>query len=397
MNKRQLVLGLVVLVTLVVLGVYAQHRHPIDWHEVVKQLVQARWINFAFGVGCIYFAYLFRAARWAYLLRHYKKVHTLSLVGTQVMGFTAVALIGRVADPVRPYLTAKRTGLSISNQLAVYVVERLFDFGTMAIFFSIAMIVLFQHQNASSALLIQSTHSGFFAKIAGPKIAEFGGLILTFCGVVFLIIVRLSGSMVAALFERTLGIISTRLGRAVGDKIRTFQNGLNTFRSFSDFWVVSGISFAMWVVIALAYYSTMRGFSGSPELSSINISQAIVLMMISGGASVFQLPVLGWFTQIIAVAAVLATIFQAGKEASTACAAMLLLVTFLSVIPIGLIWAQFENISLRKVTHDSELAEEVAAAHPGTTPDHSQTTEVVSRSRDTQVDAAGTERRSGTE
>ena len=369
LNKRQLVLGGVVLIALIVLGVYAQHRHPIDWHEVVKQLVQAKWVNFAVGAGCIYFAYVFRAARWAYLLRHYKKVQPLSLVGTQVMGFTAVALIGRVADPVRPYLTSKKTGLSISNQLAVYVVERLFDFGTMAIFFSIAMIVLFQHQNASSTLLVQSTHSGLFAKIAGPRIAQFGGLILTFCGVVFLVIVRLSGTVVAAIFEKTLGLVSEKLGRAVGEKIRGFQNGLATIRSFSDFWMVTAISVGMWIIIAIAYYATMRGFSGSAELSSISLSQAIVLMMISGGASIFQLPILGWFTQIIAVAAVLTTIFQAGREASTACAAMLLLVTFLSVIPVGLIWAQFEHINLRKVTHESEEAEEIgeqqtASANP---------------------------------
>src|SRR6185312_2828126 len=81
--------------------------------------------------------------------------------------------------------------------------------------------------------------------------------------------------------------------------------------------------------------------------------------MISGGASVLQLPVLGWFTQIGIVAAILATVFEISNEASTACAAMLLLVTFLCVIPVGLIWAQFENISLRNVTHESEVAEEI--------------------------------------
>jgi hypothetical protein len=31
-----------------------------------------------------------------------------------------------------------------------------------------------------------------------------------------------------------------------------------------------------------------------------------------------------------------------------------LLVSFLSIVPVGLIWAQFDHISLRKVTHESE-------------------------------------------
>ena len=52
--------------------------------------------------------YVFRAVRWALLLRHIKKVPLFSLLGTQVIGFTAVALIGRIADPVRPYLVPRK-------------------------------------------------------------------------------------------------------------------------------------------------------------------------------------------------------------------------------------------------------------------------------------------------
>ena len=147
MNKRQLILGLVVLVVLIALGFYAQHQHPINWHEVVRQFAESRWSYFAIGASGIYLAYILRATRWAYLLRHHKKVSLLSLVASQVIGFTAVALIGRVADPVRPYLTSKKTGLTVANQLAVYIVERLFDFGTMAVFFSIAMIILLDRKS----------------------------------------------------------------------------------------------------------------------------------------------------------------------------------------------------------------------------------------------------------
>jgi glycosyltransferase 2 family protein len=360
LNKRQLILGLVVLAILIALGFYAQHRHPIDWHQVVQQFAESRWSFFAIGVSFIYLAYIFRATRWAFLLRHHRKVSPLSLVGSQVIGFTAVALIGRVADPVRPYLTAKKTGLSIANQLAVYIVERLFDFGTMAVFFSVAMIILFQDRSASSSLIVQSTHSGFLAKFAGPRIAQFGGLVLTLFGVVFLFMLRIFGSVIATAMEKTLGIFSKNLGQAIGEKVRSFQTGLDTIRSVPDFLIAAGTSVGMWTLIAFSYFFTLRGFTGSPELASISFSKSIVLMMISGGASVLQLPVLGWFTQTFAVAAVLATVFEVSREASTACAATLLLVTFLCVIPVGLIWAQFENISLRKITHESEVAEHIA-------------------------------------
>jgi hypothetical protein len=37
---------------------------------------------------------------------------------------------------------------------------------------------------------------------------------------------------------------------------------------------------------------------------------------------------------------------------------MLLLVSFLGIVPVGLIWAQFEHVSLRKITMESEQAGE---------------------------------------
>jgi hypothetical protein len=64
--------------------------------------------------------------------------------------------------------------------------------------------------------------------------------------------------------------------------------------------------------------------------------------------------VIGWFTQIGLVATAIANFFGASAEASTACAATILLVTFLGIVPIGLIWARVEHVSLRKITEESE-------------------------------------------
>jgi len=58
------------------------------------------------------------------------------------------------------------------------------------------------------------------------------------------------------------------------------------------------------------------------------------------------------------VAAAISNFFGVAPEAATACAAMLLVVTFLEIIPVGLTWAHFEHVSLRKVTGESEHAEE---------------------------------------
>jgi hypothetical protein len=89
-------------------------------------------------------------------------------------------------------------------------------------------------------------------------------------------------------------------------------------------------------------------------------AKCVLLMIVSGVSSVVQLPVVGWFTQIGLVAIAISQFFGVAREAATACAATILLVTFIAIIPVGLIWAQFENINLRRVTRDSEVAEQVA-------------------------------------
>lgn len=343
MKKKQLILGLVVLVALVALGVWGRDKIHFDFAEFRAQLALANWWKIAVGAGCIYLAYAFRSVRWALLLRHNKKVPLFSLLGTQVIGFTAVALIGRIADPVRPYLVAKKTGLPLSNQFAVYIVERLFDAGAMALIFCAAILL---------------TPAGAMPHPELVRKTAYWGLLLTVLGALFLVAVRMAGGWMATFLEDALGLLSKKLGAAVANKIRAFRTGLDTMRSFSDFASVISLSLGMWVLIALAYLETCQAFVASPELASMTPAKCVLLMVVSGGASVFQLPVLGWFTQIGFVTAALSKFFGAAWEPATACAAMLLVVTFLCIIPIGLTWAQFEHVSLRKITEESEHASE---------------------------------------
>ena len=105
----------------------------------------------------------------------------------------------------------------------------------------------------------------------------------------------------------------------------------------------------------------MRAFVASPPLATISFSKCVLLMVVSGGASVIQLPVLGWFSQIGIVAAAIAGFYGVPVEPATACAATLLLVTFLGIVPVGLVWAQVENISLRNIAAQSEQGGEELA------------------------------------
>jgi uncharacterized membrane protein YbhN (UPF0104 family) len=345
-KNGKLIISLVVLAALIGFGVWAYRHVGFDFATFKAQLAHVDWIKIAIGIGCIYMGYVLRSVRWAFLLRPNKRVPLLSLTGIQVIGFTSVALVGRVADLTRPYMTAKKTGLTLSTQIAVYIVERLFDAGAMALIFS--SVILLAPPGALP-------HPELFKKVG------YWGLAGTAAGAIFLVMVRVAGGTVATFFEHTIGVLSKALGQAVGEKIRSFRTGLDTLRTPGDLAVTLAISLVNWGLISTAYIMTARAFTASPQLANLTVAQGLVLMIVSGGASALQLPILGWFTQIGVVATALSSFFGVGPESATACAAMLLIVTFLAVVPAGLIWAQFEHVSLRKVASESEHAAEVEA------------------------------------
>jgi uncharacterized protein (TIRG00374 family) len=346
LKKNQIVSGLVVLAALAALLAWGHDKIHFDFGVFASQLKLADWSKIGIAFACIYVCYGFRAARWALLLRHIKKVPLFSLLSTQVIGFTAVALIGRIADPVRPYLVSRKTGLPLSNQFAVYIVERLFDFASMALIFS-------------SVILLAPTGS-----LPHPEIirkAAYGLLASTFAGALFLVAVRLAGGVVATILQDLFSVISKSLGHAIADKIRSFRSGLDTLRSFSDFAIASSLSLTMWGLITLAYLEITTAFVASPELKNLTLAKCILLMASGMAASGFQLPILGWFTQIGIVAAAMSGFFGVAAEPATACSATLLAVSFLSIAPVGLIWARFEHVNLRKVAAESEHAGETLA------------------------------------
>jgi hypothetical protein len=269
-----------------------------------------------------------------------------SLVGVQFIGFTAVALFGRLADVIRPALVARRVELPAATQLAVYTIERMFDLGAAALIFSGAL--LFVPRNLP--------HHEIFVRTGVISLAGTAFL------AIFAIVVRAAGSTVANIAGATLGRLSRPLGDSVALKIRGFRDGLNAISGAQDFLVTALISLVMWVCIGAAYVQTLHAFADTPELATVSFSWTMLLMGASIGASLLQIPVIGWFTQIAATAAAMHGFYNAPIEAATACGAMLLFVTFLSIIPAGLICARVGGVSLKNAPAEAENAAEVVAS-----------------------------------
>jgi uncharacterized membrane protein YbhN (UPF0104 family) len=319
-------------ILLAVLAALSRHKIHFDFRLFSSQLALADWRRIILAIACVYAGIVIRSMRWVWLLRHSRKVPLIPLLGAQTIGFAAVALLGRVADLTRPYLVAKKTGLPVSLQFAVYVIERLFDAIVLALLFGATIFF---------------SHAGLLRK------AALAALIGAIVGALFVIALRLAGDSVPSLLVRILSPLSSKFAAGVGHKLRTFQAGLDAMRSLSDLAVVFILSACLWGLIAAAYFETTCAFVADRQLVSFTFAQCVPLLAVSSGASFFQLPVLGWFSQIALVAAGMSGIYHVSAEVATAWSAALLVVTFLSPLPAGLIWAQVDGISLRKVAAEA--------------------------------------------
>ncbi len=316
----------------------ALRRAHFDWTTFWAQLRLVTWSHIAAGIALIYATYWLRAWRWAELCRPQRHVRTAEVLGPQFVGFTAVALFGRLADLARPYLVARRTGLSVASQIAVYTVERIFDLGAAAVVFSSALAF-------TPAGL---PHRDRFVRVG------IGSLAATLLLAAFAVAIRLRGEQVAAAVGRLLGRLSPRLGPAIQSKILGFRDGLRAISSVREFLLAAAISLAMWGMIGGAYWQTTHAFAQAPALAGLSYSRAMLLMAASLGGSLLQLPGLGWFTQIAATASAMHAFYGAPIEVATACGGLLLVVTSLSIVPAGMLFARREGVSLRQTADTTD-------------------------------------------
>lgn len=356
MNKhRYLAYGL----ALVVLGVlvYLQFRHwsefdwPTFWREGRRLGYAPGIFHLLHAVALIYLTYVVRAIRWnIFIDPARRKTSGLSLVAPTVIGFTGLALFGRPGEMVRPYLIARRQDVPFSSQLAVWAVERIFDIGAFAV-------------------LLAGT--AFFATATTPQRLKYSG---SFRGAALLLLVLVAGMIVSAWvahrhgeglanwLEKRFSRLSSNFGHKVATRVREFRDGLNTIHGKWSFVQLVVLSIVLWCMIAVAYKEVTHAYG--QEALEIPQTQVLLLMGSSMVGSIVQLPGVGGGSQLATIA-VLEHIFGVPKELAASCGITLWLVTFVSVVPLGLILSHRERLSLRELTKESQQ-EDAGAVSPST-------------------------------
>ena len=347
MNKKRIVASLAMVAALCLL-VYLQVRtwSKFNWHTFWVNSEHVSLAGIAAGIALTYLAYALRAVRWRIFLKPVSNtVTTRSLVAPQFIGFTALALLGRAGEVVRPYLIAKKEHLSFASQMAVWMVERIFDIGAFALILSIAFFSPDLHRLPFYRGLREA------AFVLGFLVA---GLI-AMC-----VVIRMGGEAVAEWLHRRFAGFAPGLAHHLRDKVKEFSVGLETIQDVGSAAQLIVLSVVMWGLIAVSYLSIVHAYPG--ELRALTMPMMIVLMGSSMVGSLLQLPAVGGGSQLATIS-MLSGGFGIEHELAVSCGILIWAVTFMSVIPAGLLLARYEHLSIREVA--KEEREEEAARSGG--------------------------------
>jgi glycosyltransferase 2 family protein len=301
---------------------------------------QVHWPWIALAFLLVYSTYVIRALRWQILIRPVKpRPRFWNLLSATVVGFGAIAVMGRPGEFVRPYLIAKKEQVAVSGQIAVWVLERSFDI--LIVLAGVAFAVG-QFQPASVDAPLQWWHTlgrsvGAAAVILLALLVVLRGYYDLLCEQFLRLLQRLAGD----------GPRSGVWVEKARKPLAVFGEGLHSLR---DWRAVAGCllwSALHWLLVALCYHAVLVGCA--PNLR-FHFAQAVIFLGVVMAGSAFQVPGVGGGVQIAAVLG-LTEIFGMPVELASSTAIVVWFLTFLAVLPPALILLLHDGWSWAKLRH----------------------------------------------
>jgi len=214
--------------------------------RIVEQINPLYPVLFMLGTLVQFFI---RAYRWGIILKPYKeRIRLGTLLDFTAIGFFLNLLPGRLGEPARGILLARREGFKQSQGLASVVVERMIDFLMLILMFLLSL---------------------FFIKGGGsPFLARLKTLSLYLLPVilfVFFLFYFLNSPRVFAWVERVLNVavrvFPQRIRQRAREFLLNFLSGLKLDLKGWDFVRLFVVSFLVWFFILIFYWLLMKGFS----------------------------------------------------------------------------------------------------------------------------------------
>jgi hypothetical protein len=356
-----LVLGVLVIAFLLYRSRGLLHLSQFSGAKLWDAIRGANYLYLFLAVLTIYACYAIRALRWQKFQAHVGQARFWNIYSMNLAGFSALFLLGRAAEPVRPLLISRKDKIPIADTFGIYALERILDTSCTAVLAAIGLLVF----ESSGHLAADGTSSAFekAARTAGTALS-FGALV----AISALVYLRLHGS--AVLERRMQGWLAAHGWRAsVARILLGFARGVQTVRTWSDLFAALLLSLVHWFLVVLCYFLVTKSFSG--RLGTLTFTDAMLVLVFTMVGSVVQLPGVGGGAQALSIVA-FTRLYGVEQEPAVAAAMILWLVTFASCTLAGVPLLLKEGLSLgellRMREHEDEEIDAEIAAHPGDVP-----------------------------
>lgn len=313
-----------------------------DWKAFETTLLSLHLGWLAAATGSVFAGYYGRALRWRILMIPVKAAPSLwNLFAATVIGFSAITVLGRPGEFVRPYLIAIKEEVSPSSQMAALLLERVYDILMVLGIFGFALARVRRSDAALGPALSWILAMGGW--LVGALSVVVLGLLAAFR--------HFSGAMRQRLLDALTFLPERHLKKA--DRLITaFVQGVESTKSVKAVLMLIGYSVAEWVTITVTIFCVFRAFGEALHFGWLDV--LIFLGFLAFGA-VVQIPGVGGGTQVVTVL-VLTELFRVPLEISTSVALVLWLISFVVVVPAGVVLALREGVRWRTLRQlDSEV------------------------------------------
>jgi len=335
---KYLILLVLVLAVAAWLGLARMKENGFDWDRFGAALrsLDIAWNGFA--IVLIVLTYVGRAVRWGAMIQPIAPQASLvRLFRAQVIGFTAVTLLGRPGELARPYLISRSESVSFSSQLAIWFLERVFDLLAVLILFGLAL-----------AQLDPSTASHVSPRLAW--VLRTGGQVAGLLGVgasVFILALRFFADGTQRLLSRLLELLPFAVGKKLNGFVEAFAHGIASTKSNSQLALVLFYTATEWLMIVAAFYALLRGFGPTSHLT---LWDSVVVCGFVAFGGIVQIPGVGGGMQIVSFL-VLTEIYGIPNEGASLMTILLWLSTLVIVVPFGLAMAFQDGINWSNLKH----------------------------------------------
>lgn len=310
-------------------------KEEFDWSLFGSTLLKLRWSWLGLAALLGLSTYYARALRWAVMLRHLKdRPNIWRLFAATSIGFTAIVLLGRAGELVRPYLISVKEKVPFSSQLAAWLIERIFDTLAAMLIFGFALTQTAKMSLPPDSLLAGVLKTGGY--LAGVASALSLGLFVAF---------QQSSATVSRRLDEALGFLPSHLHARISKLLESFVLGMRCVRDRRSVIALSGYTLAEWFLIAACFAACFRAF---PALDGFNMVPVLVTIGFVAVGSLIQLPGIGGGSQLMIIV-VFTEIYHMPLEIAGGLAVIIYFITFIVIVPFGLVLLVAEGLSLKRL------------------------------------------------